>query len=185
MARTKTSRRTQPANKKLVTPAQKKRIEVEIHLAPDWTSDVEHGDSNDVAVQAMSTPTVSLEDINFLKSTPKLSGSMPVIQRQSDSEESAIAATPTSSRKSLPPPTSGSVEPPVPKRRKRSENYMFTDEQEADLSEWYQHHPMFYEKGDKDYKNAEKNSLLEEKGSTMHPPCTCKYYSHKCLNINM
>ena len=108
MERTKTSCRTQPATKKVVTPAQKKRIEVELHHAPDSASDVEHGDSNDVAVQAMSTPTVSLEDINFRKSTPKLSGSTsthtPVIQRQSDSDESAIVATPTSRRKSLPPP---------------------------------------------------------------------------------
>ena len=148
MARTKTSRRTQSANKKLVTPAQKKRIEVEIHRAPDSASDVEQVDSDDAAVQAMSTPTVSLTDINFRKSTPKLSTSTPLMQRQSDSEESAIAATPTSSRKSL-PPTSGSVEAPVQKRRQRC------------------------------------NSLLEEKGSTMHPPCTCKYYSHKCLNTNM
>ena len=184
MARTKTSRRSQSANKKLLTPAQKKRIEVEIHRAPDSASDIEPVDSDDAAVQAMSTPTVSLTDINFRKSTPKLSTSTPVMAPQSESEESAIAATPTSSRKSL-PPTSGSVEAPVQKRRKRCENY-FTDEQEADLSEWYQHHPMFYEKGDKDYKNADKkNSLLEEKGSTMHPPCTCKYYSHKCLIINM
>ena len=185
MARTKTSRRSQSANKKLVTPAQKKRIEVQIHRAWVLASDVEQVDSDDAAVQAMSTPTVTLTDLNFRKSTPKLSTSTPVMQRQTDSEESAIAATPTSSRKSL-PPTSGSVEASVQKRRKRCENYLFTDEQEANLSEWYQHHPMFYEKGDRDYKNAEKkNSLLEEKGSTMHPPASCKYYSHKCLNINM
>ena len=92
MARTKTSRRSEPATKKLVTPGQNKRIQVEIHPAPDSASDVDHGDSDDVAVQAMSTPTVSLEDINFQKVTPKLSGSTsthtPVIQRQSGSDES-------------------------------------------------------------------------------------------------
>ena len=183
MARTKTSRQSQSANKKLVTPAQKKKIDVQVHRAWVSASDIEPVDSDDAAVQAMSTPTVSLTDINLRKSTPKLS--TPVMVAQSESEESAIAATPTRSRKSL-PPTSGSVEAPVQKRRKRYENYLFTDDQEADLSEWYQHHPMFYEKGDKDYKNADKkNSLLEEKGSTMHPPCTCKYYSHKFLISNM
>ena len=101
MARTKTSRRSQSANKKLVTPAQKKRIDVQVHRAWVSASDIEPVDSDDAAVQAMSTPTVSLTDINLRKSTPKLS--TPVMAAQSDSEESAIAATPTSSRKSLPP----------------------------------------------------------------------------------
>ena len=102
MARTKTSRRSQSANKKLVTPAQKKRIDVQVHRAWVSASDIEPVDSDDAAVQAMSTPTVTLTDINLRKSTPKLS--TPVMAAQSDSEESAIAATPTSSRKSLPPP---------------------------------------------------------------------------------
>ena len=63
---------------------------------------------------------------------------------------------------------------------------MFTDEQESDLSEWYQLHPLFYEKGDKDYKNAEKKKcLLEAKGLTMHPICSCKYYLKTVLNVNV
>ena len=181
MARTKTTRKSQPAHKKVSTPAQKKRIEVQVHDAPESASDIEQADTDDVAIQSMSTPTVSLEDIHMRKTTPKLSATSschtPVNERESDSEESAILATPTSSRKSMPPSSGsvGSVEHTLPKRRKRCDTYLFTDEQEADLSEWYQHHPMFYEKGDKDYKNAEKKKcLLEEKGMTMHPKYTCK-----------
>ena len=181
MARTKTTCKTQPPLKKVSTPAQKKRIEVQVHDAPDSASDIEPADTDEIAIQCLSTPTVTLEDIRSRKSTPKLSATSschtPVNERESESEESAILATPTSSRKSMPPNSGsvGSVDHSFPKRRKRCDTYLFTDDQEADLSEWYQHQPMFYEKGDKDYKNAEKKKcLLEEKGMTMHPKCTCK-----------
>ena len=181
MARTKTTRKSEHPLKKVATPAEKKRIEVEVHDAPEWGSDIDSADADRIAIQCLTTPTVTLEDISSRKSTPKLSATSschtPVNERGSESEESAMLATPKSSRKSMPPNSGsvGSVDQSLAKRRKRCETYLFTDEQEADLSEWYQHHPMFYEKGDKDYKNGEKKKcLLEEKGMTMHPKCTCK-----------
>ena len=97
------------------------------------------------------------------------------MEQPDDSEDSQLFETPTSSRK-LVNATPGSQDAPSTKRRKQCEPYTFTDEQEPDLSKWYQLHPLIYDKTEKDYKNSvKKNCLLEDKGMTMNPRCSCKY----------
>ena len=179
MARTKTSKRKTPATTKVSTPAQKKQIPSDFTRPMESASDVEDVDAVDTASRLLSTPSVSLEDISTAKSTPKPRNTSTPRTSHMDqgdfSDDSQLLDTPTSTRKSG-DATPASQEPATTKRRRRCEPYTFTDEQESELSEWYQMNPLFYDKCEKHYKNsAKKNALLEDKGMQMNPTCTCKY----------
>ena len=178
MARTKKSKRKTTSTTKVPTLAENKQIPVDIHRPMDSGSDIEDIEADDTPANQLSTPTVSLEDISTVEGTPKLT--RPTTKKSlhmgqtEDSDDSHLVDTPTSTQKSL-DTTPGSQETSSNKRRKRCEPYTFTDEQESDLSEWYQFHPLFYDKTEKHYKNSfKKNCLLEEKGMTMSPRCSCK-----------
>ena len=64
----------------------------------------------------------------------------------------------------------------VPRRVKRSrlrDKYLFTDEQEVELAEFYKENNLFYNKKVRAYMDSEKKKrLLEEKAASMSPPCT-------------
>ena len=45
-------------------------------------------------------------------------------------------------------------------KKKKEGGYIFSDDQEAELAEWYQQHPLFYNKKLKDYKNIETKQRL-------------------------
>ena len=61
-------------------------------------------------------------------------------------------------------------------KKKKEGGYIFSDDQEAELAEWYQQHPLFYNKKLKDYKNMQKKQrLFEEKATEMDWPCTGKF----------
>lgn len=66
------------------------------------------------------------------------------------------------------------------KRKTRSPGYVFTEEQEVLLAEWYCDTECFYNKRLKLYKDTEyKKRLMEEKARSLDPPCTCKYIDLK------
>ena len=181
MARTKTRKRKTPATSKISTPAQKKQIPSNLSCPMESGSDVEDGESVETGSHHLSTPTVSLEDISLAKTTPKPRTSSTPTSGHMDhhelSDDSQILDTPKSTRKSA-DATPASQETSTNKRRRRCEPYTFTDEQESELSEWYQMHPLFYDKCEKHYNNsAKKNGLLEDKGMEMNPTCICKYIS--------
>ena len=179
MARTKTRKRKTLATSKISTPAQKKQIPSNLSRPMASGSDVEDGESVEAVSHNLSTPTVSLEDISMPKTRPKPTAtSTPTsshMDRHELSDDSQIMDTPKSTRKST-DATPASQETSINKRRRRCEPYTFTDDQESELSEWYQMHPLFYDKCEKHYKNsAKKNGLLEDRGMEMDPRCTCKY----------
>ena len=61
-------------------------------------------------------------------------------------------------------------------KKKKEGGCIFSDDQEAELAEWYQQHPLFYNKKLKDYKNIQKKQrLFEEKATKMDSPCTGKF----------
>lgn len=50
---------------------------------------------------------------------------------------------------------------------------ILTEEQEDELAEWYREHRIFYDKGRRDYKDANhKAQLLEQKAASLDPPIT-------------
>jgi hypothetical protein len=75
--------------------------------------------------------------------------------------------------------------PPTPtltankdKRRQNIKSYIFTDQQEVDLADWYRDNPILYNRRDKNYKRTTmKDTLYEEKCKTFQPPCTGECYS--------
>ena len=181
MARTKKTPRTGSGAKKTAKPTKTIQVEAEIHTPIASATDQDSLDEEEAPLPDLKSPTVSLVGLAPSTSTPKLTGGKPrcppEIEVIDQSEDSTIADTPKTSRgtyESLP----SSREQPTSKRRRRCETYVFSDEQESELSEWYQLHPIFYDKTEQHYKNAaKKNCLLEEKGMCMDPPCTCKYHS--------
>ena len=66
-----------------------------------------------------------------------------------------------------------------PKKRKipqqHIQTYSFTEEQEAELAEWYESQPIFYNRKSREYKDVRrKQRLVEEKAAMLDPPATCK-----------
>ena len=62
-----------------------------------------------------------------------------------------------------------------PAHRKKSTHVFLTDEQERMLGEWVQEHPLLFDRGCVDFKDAaKKNKLFEEKARTLEPPLTGK-----------
>ena len=62
------------------------------------------------------------------------------------------------------------------KRKKNIVSYNFTEEEEAEISEWFQSNPCLYNKRNRDFrKTSMKVRLIQEKAETFSPPCTCKY----------
>jgi hypothetical protein len=58
-----------------------------------------------------------------------------------------------------------------PLQKKRRQNLNFTDEQEEELVDWLKGHPIFYNRGSKEYKDAQKKQrLLEEKAHEIDAP---------------
>lgn len=69
---------------------------------------------------------------------------------------------------------SGAQERPK-KRPKKKQYVIFDEETEKELAEWYQAHPIFYNKKQKEYKDADrKNRMLNEKAAQLNPPTTGK-----------
>ena len=171
MARTKKTPRTGSGAKKTAKPTKTIQVEAEIHTPIASATDQDSPEQEEAPLPDLKSPTVSLVGLAPSTSTPKLTGGnprcLPEIEEIDPSEDSTIADTPKTSRgkyDSLP----SSREQPTSKRRRHCE-------QESELSEWYQLHPIFYDKTEQHYKNAgKKNCLLEEKGKCMDPPCTCK-----------
>jgi hypothetical protein len=61
------------------------------------------------------------------------------------------------------------------KRKPRITSYVFTDEQEKDLGEWYREHECLYNRRHKLYKDSKhKQRLYIEKAESLTPKCTCK-----------
>ena len=55
--------------------------------------------------------------------------------------------------------------------RDRNKTNMFTEDEEADLVEWYRDQVFLYNKEYKDHKNRDKKTrVLAKKGKTMNPP---------------
>ena len=65
----------------------------------------------------------------------------------------------------------------IPKQpRQRICNFLFSEEQEKELAEFYRDHPIFYNKKVRNFKNsAKKMAILQEKAAQFTDPiCTCK-----------
>ena len=58
--------------KKQPNSAKKRQFEVEIHQPLNSGTDIKDVEADETPLQSLSTPTVSLEDINARKRTPKL-----------------------------------------------------------------------------------------------------------------
>ena len=179
MARTKRTLKAKPGTSKVAKHSANSSVEGERGRGNDSATDAESVYVEENPLPDIPSPQVTLTDLRGPKQPPKLSrhdtpSRRPSSKQQDDSDEISIVDTPTTPVTPY-DPHSSSREVGGTKRRKRCETYVFTDEQEADLSEWYQLHPLFYDKTHPNYKNAEKkNNLLEERGMTMDPQCTCK-----------
>ena len=71
-----------------------------------------------------------------------------------------------------------SMEPPKSKKKAHHhlQTYSFTEELEAELAEWYESQPIFYNRKSREYKDVQrKQRLVEEKAAMLDPPATCKY----------
>ena len=141
----------------MAKPTKTIQVEAEIHTPIASATDQDSLDEEEAPLPDLKSPTVSLVGLAPSTSTPKLTGGkprcLPEIEEIDPSEDSTIADTPKTSRgkyESLP----SSREQPTSKRRRRCETYVFSDEQESELSEWYQLHPIFYDKTEQHYKNA-------------------------------
>ena len=61
-------------------------------------------------------------------------------------------------------------------RGRHIQTYTFSDEQEAELAEWFGGQPMFYNRKLKLYKDsAKKERVMGDKAASLDPPATCKY----------
>lgn len=49
---------------------------------------------------------------------------------------------------------------PLALQKKRRQNLNFSDDQETELVEWLKNHPIFYNKGSKEYKDTQKSSVF-------------------------
>lgn len=57
----------------------------------------------------------------------------------------------------------------------KTANCVFSDEQVAELGEWYRQHPILYDKALRDYRDAVKKfALYERKARSLNPPVTGK-----------
>ena len=122
------------------------------------------------------SPQATLTDLRGHKQPPKLSchdnpSNRPSSKQQDDSDDISVVDTPTTPVTPY-EPQSSSREVGASKRRKRCETYVFSDEQEGELSECYQLHPLFCDKTHPNYKNAEKKQptggTRHDVGPTMH-----------------
>ena len=179
MARTKRTVKSKPSSTKRPKDTATSSVDGDRQHGNDSATDADSLYVEENPLPDLPSPQVSLTDIGANKQPPKLSrhdtqSTRPSRKHQEDSDDISIVDTPTT------PVTpyshqSSSREVGPAKRRKRCETYVFSDEQEGELSEWYQLHPLFYDKTHPNYKNAEKkNNLLEERGLSMDPQCTCK-----------
>lgn len=61
------------------------------------------------------------------------------------------------------------------KRKQRIVSYIFSEEQEKDIGEWFREHECLYNRRHKLYKDAaHKHMLYAEKAQSLTPKCTCK-----------
>ena len=66
------------------------------------------------------------------------------------------------------------------KTRKKTTSSWFPERTEAQLAEWYQEQPIFYDRKRRDYKDSEKKKkLLEDKEKEINT--TCKYILFTCF----
>lgn len=75
--------------------------------------------------------------------------------------------------------------PKVNKKKPRIVSYIFSDEQEKSIGEWFKENECLYNRRHKQYKDSQhKRRLYEEKAASFTPPCTCKY-SRKCYKLQL
>ena len=126
-----------------------------------------------------------------MKAYPKANSPSPEASEpdsEDDEEEGgpqgAIEEEPVSPAGPSPPPESMHQEPERPKptdagkksRGRHIQTYTFSDEQEAELAEWFGGQPMFYNRKLKLYKDsAKKERVMGDKAASLDPPATCKY----------
>lgn len=69
--------------------------------------------------------------------------------------------------------TAAAAESEDKKDKMRIVAYPFTDEQEAELAQWWESNTLLYNRRDSEYKfSAKKTRLLTEKAATYHPSCS-------------
>lgn len=74
-----------------------------------------------------------------------------------------------------------------PRKGTKMTKCVFSDELEAELGEWYRKHPILYNKGLREFKNADqKFALYESKARSLDPPMTGKicfviFTIHACV----
>ena len=179
MARTKCTLKSKASSTKTAKHTATSSVDGDRQQGNDSATDADSLYVEENPLPDIPSPQVTLTDIGAHQKAPKLSrhdtpSSRPSRKHQEDSDDISIVDTPTTPVTPYERQCS-SREVGAAKRRKRCETYVFTDEQEADLSEWYQLHPLFYDKTHPNYKNAEKKTnLLEERGMSVDPQCTCK-----------
>ena len=140
----------------------KQQVQAEVH-APENVLDV-----REKPVKAITVESSNEEDIQD-------------VQEIMDSTDDVASVSDETELKNLPfPDIDGNVtDSDGPKKGTRKKNivsYNFTEEEESEISEWYQSHPCLYNKRNRDFrKTSMKIRLIQEKAETFDPPCSCKF----------
>jgi hypothetical protein len=72
------------------------------------------------------------------------------------------------------------------KRKPRIVSYIFSDEQEKDICEWFKEEECLYNRRHKLYKDSQhKRRLYEEKASSLDPPCTCEFLLFATIHVRV
>ena len=104
------------------------------------------------------------------------------LEADSEPEVQLLVVPPPPSRSRPETPAEESAPSSQTKKRPRTPRYLFTDEQEKDIGEWFRENECLYNRRLNAYKDAKKKQrLLEEKAATI-PDCTCEYLNVALLN---